>query len=302
MVAALIITAGRTARHNNFEPMREVGTIPAIQRIVMVFQLAGIERIVVVCGENGDKTEKLAANMNVVFLHSPRDAEMLDNVKIGLAYLRDKCSGALITHVNVPLFSAETVHALMAVESPVCVPLYQGSTGHPVLLNSKHFQAVLSYSGEHGLAGAIKSSGLRRCLVEVDDKGVTANIKGKENYEHLLAEHSLIELHPDIRIRLIREKPFYGPGPHQLLQLTEETNSLIEACRRTGISYSKGRKIIAIMEQQTGYSIIESKQGGNLGGHSSVTKEGKKLMRSYGEFCAEAKQYLQELFAKYFSH
>ena len=301
MNAALIIAAGKTARKDNFEPLKEVGTITAIQRIVMVFKRAGIERIVVVCNEDEDKTEKIASRMNVVFLHGHGDAEMLDNVKTGLAYLRDKCSAAIITHVDVPLFSVETVRALVEAEGPVCIPFHRGSPGHPMLLRSEHFQAVLSYSGDGGLEAAVNASGLKRNIVEVEDEGVIANIRAEEAYEHLLAGHDLTKLHPDIRIRLVREKPFYGPGAQQLLQLTEETGSLREACRCMGISYSKGRKITSLMEEQLGYPIIESQQGGKTGGHSVVTKESKELMHNYSEFCAEAERILQELFLRYFS-
>lgn len=301
MVTALIIAAGKTGRGDNFDPQKEVGTIPALQRAVMVFQLAGIERIVVVCDEIGDKTEKLASNMNVIFLHNRKDAEMLENVKTGLVYLQDKCTSAMITHTDVPLFTVETVRALMAAEGNIRIPSHNGSMGHPILLSAECFQAVLSYGGGGGLAGAMEASGLQRTLVEVEDEGVLTNVHYENDYEHLVAGHDLMELHPDIRIRIVREKPFYGPGAQQLLQLTEEISSLREACRRMGISYSKGRGIIALMEQQLGYPVIESHQGGKHGGYSIVTQKGKDLISSYTGFCVEAKQRLQELFGKYFA-
>lgn len=108
------------------------------------------------------------------------------------------------------------------------------------------------------------------------------------------------KLQLDFRIRLSRERAFYGPGTHQLLQLTDETGSLLEACRRMGISYSKGRKIIALTEQQLGYPVVESQQGGKSGGRSSVTEAGKALIRNYAAFCTEAKGQLESLFQKYF--
>jgi len=302
MIAALIIAAGKTARRDNFDPQKEIGTIPAIQRVVMVFQRAGIERIVVVCDESGDRTEKLAANMNVVFLHNRKDAEMFDSVKTGLNYLQDKCTAAIITHTDIPLFSVETVRALMSAEGEICLPSYNGSIGHPMLLRARCFRAVLSYRGGGGLAGAVEASGFKRRLVEVEDEGVLTNVhyEKKKNYMHLVAGHNLMQLDHDIRIRIVREKPFYGPGAHQLLRLTEEVNSLREACRRMGISYSKGRGIIATMEQQLGYPVIESQQGGPTGGHSVLTPKGRELISSYAGFCAEARQHMQKLFDKYF--
>ena len=300
MVAALIITTGKTARENNFEPLIEVGAVAAIKRIVMVFQRAGIERIVVVCEDGANKTEKFTAHMNIVYLPGRMDVEMLDNIKTGLRYLSDKCESAVITHVSVPLFSVGTVRALMSAKGQVCIPAYEGKAGHPILLRSEHFQVALSYSGGGGLAGAINASGLQQNFIAVDDEGVLANIRDGATYEHLLTKHNLRELHPDVRIRLTKEKPFYGPGTHLLLQLTQDTGSLREACRHMGISYGKGRKLVEHVEQQLGYTIIESQQGGSKGGKSVVTAEAKKLMQNYAGFLEESKQCVNDIFLKYF--
>ena len=139
-----------------------------------------------------------------------------------------------------------------------------------------------------------------RLLVEVEDEGILANVVDEQGYAHLLTGHSLQDSHLNVRFRIVREKPFYGPGAHQLLQLTDETGSLREACRRMGLSYGKGRAIIALMEQQLGYPVIESQQGGAAGGHSAVSEKGRDLMRNYAAFCAEAKQYLDGLFQRHF--
>ncbi|MCL1912547.1 MAG: NTP transferase domain-containing protein [Eubacteriaceae bacterium] len=301
MIAALIIASGKTSTRDGFVPHREVGTIPAIQRIIILFQRAGIERIVVVCEEDGAKTEKLASHMNVVFLHSQSDAEMLDNVKAGLAYLQDKCTAALVTHSDVPLYTVETVRTLIASEGPICIPAINGATGHPLLLRSDQFQPVLTYKGEGGLAGAVRATGIQPNLVEVQDEGILTNVYYDSNYTHLVNNHSLKESYPDIRVRIAKEQPFYDAGAHLLLQLTEETNSLRQACRRMGISYGKGRAIISLIEQQLGYPILHTQQGGKTGGHSVVTGDGKKLMSNYTCFMAEAKQSILELFEKHFS-
>lgn len=121
-----------------------------------------------------------------------------------------------------------------------------------------------------------------------------------EEYARLPNKCGLRELHPDIKVRIAREKPFYGPGAHQLLELTQETGSLREACRNMGISYSKGRKIVSLMEEQLESPVVESRQGGRAGGYSVLTEQGQELMQNYAAFCREAKQHLSELFSKYF--
>ena len=300
MIAALIIAAGKTENAKSFSPQKEVGAISALRRIALLFKYAGIERIVIVCDEEGDPIAKLASHMNAIFLHGRKDADMLDNVKVGLNYLQDKCTSAIITHSDVPLFSLDTVRALMNADGQLCVPSYKGRQGHPILLRAAYFPLVLTYAGEAGLSGALKTSGLPYSLVEVDDEGILAHIDHADDFTHLLAGHSLRHSRPDLRIRIVKEKPFYGPGAHQLMQLVEETHSLRDACRRMGISYGKGRAIMSLMEQQLGYTIIESQQGGSTGGHSELTMEGKELMRKYSAFSTAATRSLQELFDIYF--
>jgi molybdate transport repressor ModE-like protein len=146
----------------------------------------------------------------------------------------------------------------------------------------------------------VKAAGLRRNFVEVSDEGILVNAKDSEEYAHLLSGHSLMEPYPDARIRIVSEKPFYGPGAHQLLQLICETGSVSEACRNMGLSYGKGRAIIFDMEQQLGYRVLESRQGGKTGGYSIVTEKAQKLMKNYSGLSEEAQKSINRLFLKYF--
>jgi molybdate transport repressor ModE-like protein len=223
---------------------------------------------------------------------------MLDHVKLGLTYLQDKCDQVLITHVGVPLFTAQTVQALLDGEGDVRVPAYGGQGGHPLLLRASVFPQVLSYEGPDGLRGATRS--LARTLVPVEDAGVVTNVRRDQVDEGLLKNHDLARLHPDFDVRLMRERVFYDSATHQLLRLTEETGSLLDACRHMGVSYTKGRAIIARLERQLGQTVLQSRQGGRDGGGSQVTEAGRQLMERYDAFRREAETYLTELFYSYF--
>lgn len=300
MTAALIIAAGKRGKDRRFEPSKEIGAVTTIKRCVLTFQQAGVERVVVVCGDSEERTEKLVAHMNVTFLNSPDSGEMLDSVKVGLDFLQDKCTMVLIAHTDVPLFSVETVRALLEADGSVRVPVYHGRAGHPLCLSAGHIPQVLSYSGPGGLASAIRAAGLERTMLPVEDEGVLAHIKDGTACEQLLSCRKEETLRPVFRVQLMRDRPFYGPGAHQLLQLTQETGALLDACQHMGISYSKGRKIIANLEHQMGCPILERTRGGKAGGTSTVTAEGQTLMLQYNAFCKEAETCLNELFIKYF--
>lgn len=300
MVAALIIAAGRTKRQDAFDPMQKVGSITAAERQIAVFQRAGIEKIALVYAPSMQKAQRLAAHRNVVCLEAAERNEMFDSIKIGLRYLCDKCDAALITPVDIPLFTVETVEALLKSGADAAVPVLNGSAGHPLLLSSKRFEAVLSYKGGGGLRGAIRAAGIERQGVPVEDEGVLADIGKQKDVSSLIARHSLKTLHVDARLRISRERAFFGPGPNQLLMLVEETGSLREACRRMGISYSKGWSVISLMEQQLGFAVIDRRQGGKAGGASYLTENAEELLKRYAAFQEAANKAVQDAFQEHF--
>lgn len=299
MTAALIITAGKTKNREKFGPEKKIGSISAAERLVLLIQQAGIERIVVVCNKK-DRMKKLVPNMNLIFLESDGNSEMLEYIKQGLEFLYDKCSEVLISYVDVPLFSVNTVKTLCKSPGDVCVPSFNGRCGHPVLLRHNGFEKIIHFNGDGGLKGAILESGLGKNIVEVQDSGIRSNIGYENPEESIVKGHDVGKLRASFKFRISKEQVFYGPGVHQLLQLVQEFGSLSDACRHMGISYGKGRKMIYTMEQQLGISVLETRQGGKDGGYSHLTNEARKIMSAYKAFKDEAEIEMQKLFEKFF--
>ena len=234
MTAALIIAAGKAREQRQFDPGKKVGDTNAIKRCILTFQQAGVERVVV-CGADEDRVEKLAPHMNVSFLRSSKDGEMLDSIKVGLRFLQGKCGAVLIVHTDIPLFSVETVRQLLNANGDLCIPVYQGRPGHPIRMAAGLIPQILSYQGDHGLAGAIRAAGVPRTLLEVEDEGVLAHVQDRDACQQVLS-HWQETLRPAFRFQLLGKTLFYGPGAHHLLQLTHELGSLLDACRCMGIS------------------------------------------------------------------
>lgn len=296
MTAALIIAAGKTDRKEKFSPEKHYGRITAIERVALLFQLAGISRVVVVGAEEAPP-QKLAPAMNLIFLTLPTGGEMFDGIRLGLTYLKEKVTQVLVAPVDVPMFSAETVHQLLAAEGDVCLPSFDGKSGHPILLRSPVFPSILAYHGENGLKGAIDAAGVERHWVQTQDEGILPTPQAQED---LLRCHEVGQMRPVMQLHIRREKAFYGPSIHQLLQLTRELGSLSGACQYMGISYSKGRKIISTMEDQLGVPVLQRQQGGRSGGSSHLTPQAEDMMERYRAFAQEASSAVAELFQKYF--
>jgi molybdate transport system regulatory protein len=92
----------------------------------------------------------------------------------------------------------------------------------------------------------------------------------------------------------------FGPGPAQLLACVDETGSLRQAAAQLRMSYNKAWWNIRTMEKRLGYSLLTRTVGGNAGGGSTLTPEGRDLLDRYRALEEEAAQVLGELVAKHF--
>ncbi|MCR5290148.1 MAG: LysR family transcriptional regulator [Treponema sp.] len=115
-----------------------------------------------------------------------------------------------------------------------------------------------------------------------------------------------MNLQPRITIRLFcndHEKGF-GPGIAELLDRISVSGSLRAACSEMNMSYSKGWSILKSCEKSLGFELIERITGGEDGGGSTVTDNGKKMLKCFRQLerqlNEEGKRLIQEQFGNIF--
>lgn len=299
---AVVVAAGMSSRMGDFKPMLSIGSISVAQRVVATLKQAGAARVVVVTGYNAEELERHLAASGVVFLRNEnyRTTHMFDSALIGLRYLRDKCRQVLFTPVDIPLFTAATVDALLESGAELACPVCGGSRGHPILMSSNVIDRVLKDSGEGGLDGALSRCGVPMTLVEVDDAGILHDADTPEDYRELLRMHNSQLTRPVVQVSICREKRFLDPRVAMLLTLTDETQSVRAACQRMQLSYSSGWNAINLLETELGYPVVARSQGGQHGGRSSLTEKGRALLRAYEAYTLRLRAMADELFVQYF--
>ena len=114
-------------------------------------------------------------------------------------------------------------------------------------------------------------------------------------------ESARARFYPEVRIRLVQEKPFFGRGPARLLGLIDETQSVRRACQKMDMSYSKAWKLIKEAEEALGCVLVERRHGGSHGGSSALTPEGKAMLESYSLFEKMAQEQVREIFDRCFA-
>ncbi len=284
------------------QPMLKIGSISIIKRIVISFRQAGIFPIVIVTGFQEEEIKYQLSGYGAIFIHndSYEEPPLIDSVKIGLSYLKDKCQKAVFAPVNVPMFSPETLRLMLEEEGDIVTPSYKGKGGHPIMIASEAFSEIIEYRGENGLRGAVKSMGLRRKWLEVDDEGILYSVHNHDDLNKHLEDHNKSILHPFIQITLEKETSFFNSRLKLLLFLIYDTKYVRRACDQMALSYGKAWDMLNKLEKEVGYPVVLRRHGGKSGGRTDLTEQGFELLRAYQEFENNVFKYSQGEFQKIF--
>jgi len=82
-------------------------------------------------------------------------------------------------------------------------------------------------------------------------------------------------------------KPLLGAGRYRLLKNIGRTGSLKQSAAAVGISYKTAQNYIGRIEKRLGRKIVVTQKGGDAGGSTHLTDEGRNLIAKYSE--AEAR-------------
>ena len=94
----------------------------------------------------------------------------------------------------------------------------------------------------------------------------------------------------------------FGQGPLDLLRRVEKTSSLHQAAQQMGMSYNKAWKLVQMIEEHLGFSLLEKKVGGVSGGGSRVTPRAKDFLKRYERFEADAIGAVEKAYQKHFEN
>lgn len=301
-IGALIVAAGMSSRMGTFKPMLNIGTISVAQRIIATFQQAGVRKIVMVTGYNAVALERHLAGSGVIFLRNEdyERTQMFDSVKIGLHYLKNKCDKVLFTPVDVPLFTANTVKAMLESDALLACPVCQEETGHPLLIDNMLIPEILQDCGERGLRGATERCSVEMMHIPVEDCGTLYDADTPEEFAALVDYHNRQLVRSVVNVSLAKEKIFFDSRMAMLLTLVDETKSVRAAGQRMQLSYSSCWKMIRTLEEQLRYPLLERTQGGAVGGTSVLTEHGKVFLKKYMEYDKKIKETAEDLFETYF--
>ena len=152
---AIIPAAGLSSRMEGFKPLAAIAGQTLIERVVNLFQWAGVDEVLVVAGHRSDEIIAAleAAPCRVVVNPDYRE-EMLTSIKAGARALSGRCGAFFVLPVDIPLVRSLTIRRLMDQfadhAASVTHPVFQARRGHPPLLDVSLIDELLAWQGEGG--------------------------------------------------------------------------------------------------------------------------------------------------------
>ena len=92
-----------------------------------------------------------------------------------------------------------------------------------------------------------------------------------------------------------------GNGMFELIDYIDQLGSLKAAADKLGISYRKAWGMVKDAEQKLGFCLTEKHRGGQHGGNSVLTPEGKELIEAYKELLVEFDEAIYQITKKFFN-
>jgi molybdenum cofactor cytidylyltransferase len=195
MIPALVLAGGRSSRMG-----RAKATLPLdgdetfLTRIVRTFLEAGVDDVVIVVGHEADLIvgHVSASGLPARFVvNQDYDRGQLSSLVAGLGVVdRPGVAAVLVTLVDVPLVSADTVRAVVEryrrVHAPIVRPTSGSRHGHPLLIDRSLFAALRAADPAAGAKPIVRAHASPAGDIEIADEGAFTDIDTEEDYRRMI--------------------------------------------------------------------------------------------------------------------
>jgi len=187
---AIVLAAGASERMGEFKPLMMLGGMTVLERIIRLFQSAGVNRIHVVVGHRAAELAPLADRWGARSIVNGRFAEgMFSSVVAGVSSLDEATESFFVLPVDIPLVRPATLRDLLqAVPTGgeiICHPTFAARRGHPPLIGGHHLHSILEWREEGGLGALLMRLEPHAVEVPVVDEFIHQDMDRPEDYRRL---------------------------------------------------------------------------------------------------------------------
>ena len=182
-ISALVLAAGRSTRMGAVNKLLvPLDGRAMVRAVVDALEGSSVGPVVVVTGHESDRVGEALAGAHVRLVRNPEYRQGLSgSLRVGLAALPASAEGAVICLGDMPLVTSQHVDKLVAAFDPaegreICVPVFEGKRGNPVLFARRFFDEMTAVRGDVGARHLIGEYEEYVCEVAIDDRAVLVDV------------------------------------------------------------------------------------------------------------------------------
>ena len=236
-ISAIILAAGFSSRMGDFKPLMPIGEHSALERLIRLYQYAGVMETLVVTGHRRDEIAPIANGLGAKPVFNERFHDgMMSSIKTGLANISDKSEAFFIQPVDIPLIRPRSLQELTAGLDrdtyDIAYPYFANRRGHPPLISTILREGILAWNGSGGLRAFVAGANVKSIDVPVVDEFVLLGMNEQDQYK------SLIDRLPNYDI------PSYTECMVLLTEKFSVSQDLIQHCQKVAeVSLAIARKL-----------------------------------------------------------
>ena len=182
-VAIVVLAAGRSSRMpGGFKLLEPLHDEPVIGHVCRHALTSRADDVIVVTGHRAAEVEAALAGTGVRFVHNAGWADGLaSSLRAGMAAVTDAAAGVLVMLGDMPLVDDAVINDLIAAFTAagggmICVPVFDGKRGNPVLWPASFAEPLLSLQGDAGARSVIAGHADSVLEVAVESDGVLRDV------------------------------------------------------------------------------------------------------------------------------
>lgn len=190
MITAVLLAAGESRRMGAFKQLLPLGGKTFVEHCVDQLLASPVDEVIVVTGHRRADVERAVGDRPVRFAHNDDyRSGMASSIKCGIRAASETSRAFVIALVDQPQVDAGAVGALVRAhekqQPAIVVPTYHGKNGHPILVDARLKQEILSMDVGGGLRRVVRAHAGEVVRVEVSSPAVVTDFDLPEDYERL---------------------------------------------------------------------------------------------------------------------
>jgi len=184
---AIILAAGESKRMGSPKMMLPYKGMTIIEKVIENALKSDVEKAVIVLGANKMEIMEVIGKYPVMHCYNDNYKQgMLSSVKCGFEFLPPDFRAAMVFLGDQPM--AETSVMNLVIEAHyksgkgIVIPVCNGKRGHPILIDNKYREEILSLDEPDGLRGLLRKHPDDLLEIETENESILKDIDTQEDY------------------------------------------------------------------------------------------------------------------------